>query len=314
MSDMLVVPVFEITDATLDSSNVAETDNPLWDVGTAYVPEDLVMETDTPDPDIHTNYEALTNNTGNKPSTEAGTFRAPIAGATNWLNKGATNRWKMFDGGNATQTTNADTIEVDITPGVLINTVTLLNINASTVQVIVDDPVAGEVYNETKSLVSESGITDWYAYYFTPIERDINVVFLDLPAYVDATITVIVDNTGGTAAVGVLALGAQERIGIADHGTSTGIIDFSTKKQDTFGNFVVLERAFSNRADYVVTVDTLRTSFIQNLLSGLRATPAIWIGSESLGSTIVYGYFKKFNILLSGPVVSDCSIRVEGLT
>jgi hypothetical protein len=303
---MIVIPPITITDAILDSSNVPEADFAEWVISTAYVAPNNVMVS-VVEPDIHRNYEALQATTGDEPWLEP-------TPAVNWLDLGATNRWAMFDNKNGSSTTNADSIDVSITPGELINSVSLLNISAATVQVIVTDPTEGEVYNRTIDLISPSGINDWYAYYFTPIERQTNALFLDLPAFSQATIQIIATETGADVSIGVLALGVQNVIGIANHGTSVGIIDYSVKSVDSFGNFVILPRAFSKRADYIVTMDTERTGFVQDFLASIRSQPVIWIGSDVLGSTIVYGYYRSFDILLSNFTSSDANISVEGLT
>ena len=189
----------------------------------------------------------------------------------------------------------------------------MLNVDAATVRVVVDDPVAGIVYDRTEVLQSDSGITDWYAYFFTPIQQQIDKVFMDLPAYATATTRVTISKTGETVGVGVLSVGLQTPIGTAEHGTGIGIIDYSRKEQDDFGNFTIQKRAFSKRADFVVTMEPGRVDDVQNFLTSIRAQPVVWVGNEEFGSTIIYGYFRDFDILLSNPVLSDYNIEVEGL-
>ncbi|CAB5555439.1 Uncharacterised protein [Pseudomonas putida] len=52
---------------------------------------------------------------------------------------------------------------------------------------------------------------------------------------------------------------------------------------------------------------------MRRLLAELRATPVVWIGEESYEATILFGFYKDFQIVFSGPTVSDCSITVEGV-
>lgn len=49
-------------------------------------------------------------------------------------------------------------------------------------------------------------------------------------------------------------------------------------------------------------------------LAALRASPVLWIGSESFESLTVYGFYKEFSIDLAYPTVSYCSLTIEGLT
>jgi hypothetical protein len=40
----------------------------------------------------------------------------------------------------------------------------------------------------------------------------------------------------------------------------------------------------------------------------------LWIGTEEYESTIVYGFYKNFDILIAYPEHSECSLEIEGLT
>jgi hypothetical protein len=101
---------------------------------------------------------------------------------------------------NGSQSTATDLIEVVIETGgtTRVNAVALINIDAAAVQ-IVSETDDGEVYNETFSLVSTDGITDWYAYFFEEIVRKQKLVAY-LPPYVAQTITVtLTDGRHGRA-------------------------------------------------------------------------------------------------------------------
>ena len=55
-------------------------------------------------------------------------------------------------------------------------------------------------------------------------------------------------------------------------------------------------------------------SGLDEAAAALRATPVLWIGSESFESLTVYGFYKEFSIDLAYPTVSYCSLTIEGLT
>lgn len=305
---MKVIPPIVINDANFTSSNIPEPDAgeyPEYSNVTAYVPGNKITVS-TVEPDIHENFECVANTTGNPPwLDDAGTY---------WVSLGPTNRWAMFREGIAPQSTYADEIDITITPSGLVNALALINISAASVQVTVTDSVEGVVYDKTISMTSTSGITDWYAWYFTPIERRTDLVLLDLPAYFGAAIRIRAFDSGSDVKIGSVVVGNQKTIGTANHGTSVGTRNYSTKETDVFGNFVIVKRPFSKRAQYAVTMDTDRTDFIQNYLASIRDIASVWIGSESLGATIVYGFYKDFDIILSTPTVSSCNLQVEGLT
>lgn len=289
--------------SVLISSDVAETDagESEWASGTSYDVGDIVSVLGN----TQRRYESLIDyNQGNDPVDDDG---------TNWLDLGATNRWRMFDGGSSTRTTNADTIEVTIQGSGIVNGIAAFNVEAQTAQVIVTDATDGEVYNETVSLTDNSNVSDWYFYFFDPVVYTRDFVLLDLPVYQSSEIEVIFDNTGADAECGLLILGNQRPLGTTLYGSSVSIRDYSRKETDDFGNFTVLQRRFSKLVDYDVVIDPSRVTSVQQTLARLRATPAVYIGNQELSETIVYGYYRDFNINLANFAQAEATIEVEGL-
>jgi hypothetical protein len=234
--------------------------------------------------------------------------------ADEWLELGSTNRWKMFDQSISAPTTNADEIEVVLQQSERVNSVAVLNVSAAQVQVVMTDPTDGVVYDETVSLVSDSGIQDWYAYFFEPIVRLSDQVFTDLPPYAAATLTVTLTDTGSTVSCGELVAGLSREIGGTNYGAELGIQDYSVKTRDDFGNFTILEREYSRRGVFSLWLDAGFTDELFELLSSYRATPIVYIGSDDLRSSIIFGFFKDFNVELAYPSITLCSIEIEGLT
>lgn len=307
---MLIIPPLTINDTRLTSSNVPEPDvgEPAeYSAVTTYNTGDEVGVYSV-QANVHRIYESLVDsNTGNNPWEDTN--------GVNWLDKGPTNRHKMLDEGNATQTVEYEEIDLTITPGTIVNGLALLNIQGATARIIMDDVGnEGVVYDKTYNLVDDSGINDWYAYFFTPIERKSKLVITDLPSYANATIRIIVSESGADVKVGTLVIGYQRTIGTTNYGVSSSLKDYSTKETDTFGNFIVNEKPYSERVDFPVTINTDRADFIQTLLAKYRATPIIWIGRKEYGTTVVYGYFRDLDIILTSFQISDCNLTVEGLT
>lgn len=288
----LIKPV-EITPARLIDSNVPEADFPEWVAGT-YAPDDKRIKD-------HHIYESL-----------AAANTADPSDATKWLDLGSTNQWRMFDNKVESLTTNPGTIEVTIRPGAVVNSLALFNLKGSSVTVTMIDALEGEVYRKQVSLV-DAAVTNWFDWFFEPIGIRTDVVVLDMPAYGSANVVVTIDAGPEVAAVGHIVIGAVKQIGTALYGSSVGINDYSRKSTDEFGNTVVIQRSFSNRADFDVSLDTSEVTRVRRLLAELRATPVVWIGEESYEATILFGFYKDFQIVFSGPTVSDCSITVEGV-
>lgn len=286
----------------LVSSSVPEDDAPAWVSTASY---SLGSEV------VHKNrvWEALTEvPAGVEPGNETVTVESPAK----WLNREATNRWKMFDDKVGSQTKGQGIIEVSIVPGEVVNAIALFNVDARSVTVRMIDSYEGEVYRRTVILV-DTGADDWYGWFFDPMPKRRELVLLDLPAYGTATIIVEIENLVGEAAVGHFVLGTQSDIGVAQYGTSVGITDFSRKERDDYGNPILIRRAFSKRAEFDVWLETRRVSAIQRLLASLRSEPTVWIGEQKFEETIIFGFYRDFDITISGPTVSDATITVEGM-
>jgi hypothetical protein len=302
---MQIIKPVTVTNSILTSSNVAENDYAEWAVGTTYNVGDKVIVIGT----THRVYESLVgSNLGNDPTTDDG---------TNWLVLGATNRWKAFDqkiGDPVVQATSIDYTLSDSNSNV--TSIALFGLKGSSANVTVTDTTEGEVYNKTISLLDNRNIVDWYTYFFEEQVQKEQAQFLDLPPYLGADIDVTVTaNTGENTELGQLVLGFLSSLGVTSYGTAISIEDFSRKETDAFGNFIVVERAFSQLADFDVQFETANARKIQRTLAALRATPVVYIGSEDTAyGTTIYGFYRRFDLTLDGPSLSFGAIEVEGLT
>lgn len=308
---MLILRPHVVTDSTLASSSVAENDYSEWLVGSTYALNDYVIIATTT-PNIHLIYKsAQGSNTGNDPVTDDGTW---------WVSQGATNRWKMFDDYVSSQTSDGTSISVSITPGELVNGIAMFNVEAETVQVtmVTNDSPQVTVYDTTVTMIDPPPSSGWYSWFFDEITSKATVVFLDLPVYKTATITVVISQSATSpetqAKCGALVFGKQYTIGDTEWGVGSGITDYSVKEVDSFGNFAITERSFSDRVEYVCGVETAQVSAVKKMLTTYRTSPLVWIGSTDYEAMITYGFMKDFDINFSNLTYSDVSIIVEGLT
>lgn len=296
---MKVIAPTSITDAVLVSCSVPENDYPEWSAATSYTEGQKVIIAAT-----HKVYEALAANT-NKP---------PASNPTQWLDLGATNRWRMFDAKVGTVTSATSSISVTLAAGVVTG-IALFGVNAATVTVTMTDPVEGVVFSRTADMQDYTGITDWYAYFFEDVRRKPSLIVEGLPSYRNAQLTITV--SGGvaeTVSIGSLVIGKLRKF--ADNilaGASVGIQDFSRKERDPFGNFQVVERAFADLARWRFIVPNNRLDAMRETLAALRAKPAVYIGSDRFSSTTIYGFFRDFDPVIDYPEHTEVSIEIEGL-
>lgn len=300
----IVQPV-PVTDAMLISTNIAETDYPEWNGSTTYALRQRVILTSK-----HKIYESLqAGNVNRNPATEP----------TWWVEVGPTNRWKAFDTSNITQTVTdggpPPTITYKLRPGQAINALAALNVtNCIELHVQMVDPVDGNVYDKKIDFTALPLSSTWWDWFFGQRRAPTQSVMLDLPAFpnVDLTLTF----TGGTAlAVGVIMFGQQQRYGLGvRYGARVGIQDYSRKETNEFGDAELVRRAFAKRARFDMLIERGEVDPLQNYLAGIRAVPCLWVGTNEYEATVVYGFYKNFDILISYPEHADCELEIEGLT
>jgi hypothetical protein len=297
---MKIIRPVDVDDSVFQSSDVPEADYAAWAGGTTYADEDRVIVTTG----YHKIYESQqAANTGNDPTTDDGTW---------WVEVSSTNRWKMFNAIVQEQTVQASEINTVLQSSTVVNSVALINLDATTVQITVTDSVEGLVYDETYTMTSYSGIQDWYAYFFEPIIRDTQLAVTDLPPYANADIGVTISSSGD-AKCGALVIGQFAVLGLSQHGVSLSIVDYSTKTTDADGNVTIIDGAYSDKMEVDVVLDTAQIGQVKRTLTSLRTNPSVWVAQDNQSDLVIYGYYREFDIILSNPTISVCSLQIEGL-
>lgn len=301
---MKLIKPITMTDAQISASNIAETDAPEWSAGTTYAQGDNVILLST-----HKLYESQINsNLGNDPATDDG---------TNWLEISATNRWKAFDGKLADQVSNSGSITYEIVPATKVSGIAFFNSEAAEIRVQISDESAVLVYDSTQQLVDDSDIIDWYTAFTTELDGfDREALFGNLPALPNYQINITIGDGAGDVKVGEIALGNMVQLGITLEGTSLGLTSFSTKEQDDFGNWTIVNRAKSDPVDFIFAMNAGDAGRVRRVLSSLRDTPAVYFAHEELTSygAVVYGFFQDYDIPLRHHGVSIVNLEIEGLT
>ena len=298
---MRVIKSIKTTDAILTSSNIPEDEYPTWVSAASYTALDKVIYN-------HKIYEAILTHTG-KTTT-------PDLDQLNWLDLGATNRYRMFDNIISSVSNKVGDIEFTLTPNQVIDSIALLNVNATTVRVVMTDPVFGVVYDRTKELRGSSEVIDYFSYFFAPLVSlaDLKTaIFLDLPSHPTATTTVYISSGVSEVEVGEVVYGVQTEVGRTNYGTAIGIKSFSRKETDEFGNVTVIKRKNSKYADYDVDIDNINLASVQRFFADIDSVPCVFVGNPDMEELIVYGFYSDFKATISFTTVSKCTLRVEGL-
>lgn len=300
---MSIIKPNVLTDAMLTSSTAAEDDFPAWVGATAYTAGNKVIRVST-----HRVYERLISGT---------TATAPELDTTNWLDIGPTNRWRMFDQAVGTATSVEGDLTVVMRPGA-VSGIALLELAGKQVDITMKDAPGGTVIYSRSILLDGTEIDSFYEWFYKEYEQLGDVVLTDLPIhFVSNELTVSITGATELATVecGVCHFGEAIDIGLAQEGASVGIIDYSRKTVDAFGNYSITQRAFSKRADLNLLTEKRDFNRIFRALAAIRSTPCIFIGTEAAGyePLIVYGFYKDFSIVVAYPQYHLCNISIEGL-
>lgn len=240
------------------------------------------------------------------------------ASSTWWLKIGSDNRYAMFDLQVGQATTRTTNLTVTVAPGEAITSVALIDISALTAKLTVRDGLGGTIVYEQTVGVTGAIVTDWYEYYYSdPLEPKTQAIFTDIPPYASCHLTIELDDqVGETVSLGEMVFGNLFVLGTTQYGVSTGIIDYSVKETDEFGNTMFVERAFSKRMQAEVHLLNTQVNRVQTLLYSLRAKPCVWIGTSDpllQEPLIVFGFYRDFSTTIAYPSHSICNLEIEGL-
>jgi hypothetical protein len=222
----------------------------------------------------------------------------------------APNRYRMFSDNPAQATEHSGTITVVVRPsGTVWDALALFNVVADEISIEI---LSGPAFSFSTSIRFDDPISDDY-------QNRASVAFVDLPEvdssfYKSAAIRVSLSVTvGRVLRVGTLVIGKKTEIGSCLYGTDISIMDFSRKERDTFGNVQLIERGYADTIDYKLEVRTDEVGPIKGFLASLRAVQAVYVGSQNLSETIVYGYYEDFLLTLEASTVSSATIKVASV-
>lgn len=301
----VLVPIKREEFLSLSYTRMPVSYHPAWSSTTAYTVGQQVYKGEH-------EYIALAPSTGVDPAVPA---ESPV-----WFRTGMVNRLKAFDEVIYDQAVGDGTgsySDFRIEAGTTITTVALFNVEAREVQVIlVDKATSAQISARTIDLLKDDYISNWSDYFFeTPNARN-EALFDDLVVYPGTYLYVRIHAAGTAPRIGQIVVGRSYVLGQLNEGTSVGIQDYSRKERDEWGNPSIVERPFSQRADFDVSVPSRNVRQVQNILARVRARPAVYFDDEdeenSYGTT-VYGYYQDFGVNLKVGEYSHMTLEVEGL-
>jgi hypothetical protein len=256
----------------------------------------------------------------NTPGTQSGVHTATagqnigqaLTDTAYWLPKGATNRWRMFDTYNNTQTENPELILIEVDPKAIAQGVYIGNVEAAEIVITSTDPVSGVVYNQATSMQTSNSGSSFYRWLFGRRRRKIYFLTLDLPLYYAARVKIEIKNPGAVAKCGMCNVGPIEDVGLTQWGIGTDIKDYSTTRFNFDGTSESTERGFSKRMTLDVVLDNDMIDYVQEKLSAARQRSMVYIGIPEFGSTVLCGKYSSFKNVIPDIGYSKMALQIEG--
>lgn len=251
-------------------------------------------------------YESLTNsNLNNTPNASA-----------QWLDLGADNRTAALDDKVSTGSSATNELVILVATTSL-DSIALLNLESATVEVSCVDDASNQVVYTGVAGLSGAEIYNWYDYFFiSTIDERTQVIFSNVPStYTNYLVAIRLKNSGNVS-IGQIVFGLSHDIGVTSGSPKVGIVDYSKKDTDSYGNTFLAQGAYSKRLSVDVFFENTQLNRIQRLLTSIRATPVVWVASDNPTyeeALIVYGFYKDFSTTIAYVSHSLCSIEIEGL-
>lgn len=301
---ILVSPVqFDETNFT---SSIAEPDlslgEVLWTAGTYSLGDQAIYN--------HIVYEVVATTTTDRPDVGA------AKSVPEWIQVKYSNKWSVCDRVISAPALADDSISYTVNSGQLINSAAgfgLVNVDA--VNVTVNDPLEGLVYDNDVDMLDLSNVVDYYTWFFEPLSKNKQFLLVDLPAYPDATVTITATGTGQIG-IGELAVGQQRELGVTQHGSGVQLLNYTDRSTDEFGSLLPIKiRRKAKLVDFVVKIEKNRTNYVLNTLQDFGDYPCVFYGvSTSDDPTLVYGLYLDTNINFETFSLYDLTVQVRGLT
>ena len=288
--------ILKPSDYTLVSTTVSDSAYSAWNSATAYAIGANVVYTN------HGEYKALTANTNKIPSDNP----------TDWKFLGTTNRWKMFDQFLNTQTTATTSMQYVLSSydlqAVFIGNLT--NVNEIRIEIISN---LNSAVLEDVTLKTSRESKDWYEYFFGTLSGGMYRTMLYERITLDRDVSLRITFTGvGTIGIGTFIVGTKKNIGALTYGFSLSSLDYSTVLTDTSSGATYLSKGNSVRlltgTAFIPT--NLADSCYDDLVE-IQGIPAVFY--DTLESTRIYGFIKKFDMPIKSPVETLVNIDIQGL-
>jgi hypothetical protein len=218
----------------------------------------------------------------------------------------------MFDQVSGSQTVQAEEICIAIRPGI-IDSLGFVATLGTKIEAVMYDPVEGIVYTETIDLIYKSTVNDAYSYMVEPIITADAGALLGIPPYSNATLSLRISNPGGNAKCGTFVVGLQFDFGGTEWNPVKGIVSYSVKGANDFGEYELIKRNNAKKMSATVIVENDRFDAVDQIMAQYESVIVFWVGTDAAYSAfIMLGFYNEYSMPL-GVEQSVLSVEIEGV-
>ncbi|MFZ3289256.1 MAG: hypothetical protein WA191_20750 [Telluria sp.] len=239
--------------------------------------------------------------------------QTPATSPTYWTLVGVTNARKMFDELNNTQTENAESIVISLTPSQIAGGLYLGGVVADDIVVTVTDPVDGVIYDRTESLIQSTSGSSFFNWCFGRIRRKNFFLALDLPMYYESTVQVSILKPGGIAKCGMCALGPLTELGFTTYGLGVEDKDYSSTRFDVDGSSETTVRGYAKKMSIDVLINNDVIDYVIDILRTFRQRNVLYIGATQFGHSVIFGKYTSFKNVIPDFPTSRMALGVDGV-
>lgn len=292
---MYIVNPLEVTNANTTTNLV--NDYPGWTSGTYNQGDRRVVDKVV--------YEVVASSTTDSPTE--GVNKDPAS----WIVLGYSNRWRMFTLAKDSKSTAGATLTCTFNFGVGVDTIALLGVIGTSINITVETVEKGVVYDETIT-TTDILVDNYFDWFFLPYESKEDFIFFNLPTYPEATITITVTATSDTA-IGRFVAGTSKQLGESIYGSSTGTQSFTLRNRDGFGNLSIVPRRTIDVTEFKVAIETPSIPVVKRYIAKAASEPALFFADPSNEGLINFGLAEDFRIPYEYPTVSKATIEVKSI-
>lgn len=291
---------------TLTSSNIADSSYANWSNTTAYVVGDIRYL-----PSNYGEYKCLVANTGKDPLTH--TYNAEKNPSGEWLFLGTTNKYRMFDKYQTSQSSRTGNLTVEMI-AYETQAVFLGNLDAIDVTIeIIDNDTLEVIETFSKNLMRDVTDAFDYGYGDWAENKKTQLIYERTTATRNVSIIIQINNGVSDAKCGIFCCGKVKEIGNTQWNLNVGALDYSTNVTDTStGDTTLIEGNYSPTLDLDIFTHTVSAMALNKILNDARGKAVVFMAGYT-DDLVVYGFKQKHNTVMSGPIQTIITVNIIGL-